>query len=63
MSFIYMVFGCCDVNVRCGHGVTSESLFSGLSSFIHNYFTGSMKYDHLVGELLTPTFGGSVCNL
>ena len=43
------------MNVRCGHGVISESLFSGLTSFIHKYFAGSMKYDHFVGELLAST--------
>lgn len=43
------------MNVGCGHGVISEFLFSGLTSFIHKYFAGLMKYDHFVGEFLAST--------
>lgn len=31
---------------------------SGLTSFIHKYFAGAMKYDHFVGELLASTTVG-----
>lgn len=55
MSSFFIIFWCCDVNVRCGHGVISEFLFSGLTSFIHKYFAGLMKYDHFVGEFLAST--------